>query len=371
MHIFKMLSRSHQLGNIKTVLSDSQRKPTVQMAFELLHIALKLRTLPTHYFSSFLYKKNVKNYLDYLDNREMSSIQKVLCDAGAVEILGNKLFFQQYYSMHGIPLPKLVGYNFKECGFVCKKGSLFQYDIRDLDSMRWALELMLPMSEGKSLFVKPISSSCGKGTRKIEVPRPRHAFSLMESQDIQRFFLTGSFLIQDEVLQHFELNNLNCTSVNTVRMDTFRASGEIPEVLSAFLRIGLSGSHIDNIAAGGIFVGIDVLSGTLKPHGYDKLSKGANIYYVHPGSGIQFDGFKLPFFEEAKKLALDAARLIPQAIVGWDIAISSEGPLLLEGNAVYYDVQLSDVAYGGYRNNHAFQKAAAIAHTLTKNVKPF
>jgi len=53
-------------------------------------------------------------------------------------------------------------------------------------------------------------------------------------------------------------------------------------------------------------------------------------------------------------------------MIGWDIAISNHGPVLIEGNARYYDMQLSDIAYGGYRNNPVFQKALALANSVNK-----
>jgi hypothetical protein len=44
--------------------------------------------------------------------------------------------------------------------------------------------------------------------------------------------------------------------------------------------------------------------------------------------------FKLPHWQEARKLAERAARLfLPLRTIGWDVALTEEGPLLLEGNA--------------------------------------
>ena len=367
MHIFNKLFRSHQYGNIAVVFRDAHRKPIPQMIYEFLHLFLKSRTLPTHYFASLLYKKGVTNYLDYLDMREIYRIQEILCDGNAVDILSNKLLFQEYYSMRHIRLPRLFAYNFNESGFVDKNGSWIRYDIRHIDSMRQFLEPILLMSGNGSLFIKPIRDSSGKRTRKIHAPT--HKLSLKEAEDIQGVLLADSFLIQAEVMQHQELSKLNHTSLNTIRMDTFKAGGGASEILSAVLRVGLAGKHIDNASSGGIFVGIDILNGTLKPHGYTLLSRGGSIYSIHPDSKIPFGGFRLPFFDEVKRLALDAANLIPKAIVGWDIAISNGGPVLIEGNAKYYGMDISDIAYGGYRNNHTFQKAKALANSLAKGTK--
>jgi len=354
---------SHWLSNLRMALRDGDRKPVCQMICEFIFLCMKMRELPVHYFTSFLYKKGQKNLMAHLGKKEMNLIQEIICDAGAVDILGNKLSFHQYYALHNISLPHLLGYNINESGFSCKDGNWVRYDISDFDSGSEYLSFVLAESMNKSIFIKPITGSCGHSTKKIRISSH---FSLQQMVDTLTFLSKGSFLIQDEIIQHMDLGILNDTSLNTIRMDTFKARGKRPEILSAFLRVGLSGSHIDNIQAGGIFVPIDIENGRLRAYGRNKLMKGARTYSMHPDSEILFSNFQLPFFADVKQLALDAASLMPQAMIGWDIAISNHGPVLIEGNARYYDMQLSDIAYGGYRNNPVFQKALALANSVNK-----
>jgi len=42
-------------------------------------------------------------------------------------------------------------------------------------------------------------------------------------------------------------------------------------------------------------------------------------------------------------------------LVGWDVAIGPESPVLVEGNSDY-DIATSDLSYGGYKANPVFQK---------------
>jgi len=52
-----------------------------------------------------------------------------------------------------------------------------------------------------------------------------------------------------------------------------------------------------------------------------------------PGTDTSFIGFKLPYWSEVKELALRAAAAFPGVrSIGWDIAISEQGPVLIEGN---------------------------------------
>lgn len=50
-------------------------------------------------------------------------------------------------------------------------------------------------------------------------------------------------------------------------------------------------------------------------------------------TGIKFDGFQIPYWEEIKEMVLEAALVNDKVnLVGWDVAISKNGPLIIEGN---------------------------------------
>ena len=78
--------------------------------------------------------------------------------------------------------------------------------------------------------------------------------------------------------------------------------------------------------------------GTLKSPACDK----ANACYTrHPETGTEFEGFKIPYFDEAVKMALEMAEDVKEhfGYVGWDICISESGPCAVEGNILPgYDV---------------------------------
>ena len=53
----------------------------------------------------------------------------------------------------------------------------------------------------------------------------------------------------------------------------------------------------------------------------------------HPDSGIIFDGYPLPFLKDAVDLCIKAHRLFYfNYIIGWDVAITDNGPLIVEAN---------------------------------------
>ena len=57
-------------------------------------------------------------------------------------------------------------------------------------------------------------------------------------------------------------------------------------------------------------------------------------YIKHPYSGTIIPGFQIPFWDEAKKMVLQAALVLPNVrFIGWDVAIAKDRPLLIEGNS--------------------------------------
>jgi hypothetical protein len=80
---------------------------------------------------------------------------------------------------------------------------------------------------------------------------------------------------------------------------------------------------------------IDLETGTLGPMTGDKPICLSNWVDWHPVTGMRVTGRVLPFWREVLELALAAHRQVPQRVlVGWDIALTAEGPMLIEGNSM-------------------------------------
>lgn len=135
-------------------------------------------------------------------------------------------------------------------------------------------------------------------------------------------------LLEEVLSQHEALAELYPDSVNTVRMITFRDPHDKLHVIASVLRIG-NGSVIDNFASGGMFTMLDDAGVALYP-GVDKQS---HIYPMHPVTGTPIQGFQVPHYSEIVEMVADAAKRLPTVpYVGWDIAVTPEGPSLIEAN---------------------------------------
>ena len=139
----------------------------------------------------------------------------------------------------------------------------------------------------------------------------------------------GPGILEEVVLQHPDMARLCPTSVNTVRIATLL--GDKKEgIVYAFLRIG-NGRVMDNVDCGGMAARVDLETGKLLTVGADKQG---NTFERQPLPGTPIIGFQVPYFEEAKKMCLEAMRVVPQVrFVAWDVAITPEGPRFIEGNS--------------------------------------
>jgi hypothetical protein len=214
--------------------------------------------------------------------------------------------------------------------------------------------LIKEKSSAGGIFIKKKEGSCGgKGIYKITSGELES-----DTAKLQNLFreITGSgFMFQDLVVQHDELNRLNPFCLNTIRIDTYTNRQHVSKVLSSFIRLGINQSHLDNVSSGGVFVGINLADGTLRSEAFSDFTHGKGKFFnIHPETGTRFEGFRIPFFQEAMKLATDAAYRIPQLkVIGWDIAIRPDGPILVEGNDTP-GLSFSEIGQNGFRNNPVY-----------------
>ena len=141
--------------------------------------------------------------------------------------------------------------------------------------------------------------------------------------------------------QHEQIARLNPTSLNTLRVLSYRNQNEVI-VLYVVIRIGRLGKTVDNETAGGINADIDLNSGTIIECAYG-TPKEKKIFTTDNGTVLK--GFEIPSFQKVidnvKELHL---RLPYFNLIGWDWGIDSAGvPILIEWNRA---PDLSQTAHG-------------------------
>jgi hypothetical protein len=261
-------------------------------------------------------------------------------------MLEDKLYFQLLFEKAAIPLPRMLGYN---CGvtFYDRTPTTIESPGAFLQVLRGVLD----HSANGIVFIKLRHGMQGEGVHRVTAETLGDARTF---EALHQDLIKGSYIFQEALQQHPAVSAIYPHSINTIRMDTFVHDDGQAEPLSAFMRFGGDGRHIDNACSGGCFVGIEFQSGCLKTYGHRLLEQGGGVYATHPTTGFRFEGFKIPFFSEAKSLVAQAALVAPaNRLVGWDVAIQPGGPALIEGNH-NYGVYVQDMAFEGYRRHPTF-----------------
>jgi hypothetical protein len=155
-----------------------------------------------------------------------------------------------------------------------------------------------------------------------------------------------NYIVQEAIQQHPILSSLNPTSLNTIRLTTFRKK-EDAVVLTSLLRMGRKNATVDNVSAGGIYCEID-RDGKMKKFAYSIKPTGV---YEKNDFGLPFEGIQIPRFKQIIEQAQKMHLVLPYTgIIGWDFTINDkEEVVLIEMNmnspGVY---QLIGPALGDY-----------------------
>lgn len=190
-------------------------------------------------------------------------------------------------------------------------------------------------------FVKPIGGKGGRGIERwdrVDRQTLRRGSEMISRAEIARRLAqrsaTEPCLIQPRIENHPDLADLNNGALATVRALTCLDEQSRPELVGAVFRMATGSNNVvDNMHAGGIVAGIDLAAGTLGPASNLGTDVRLGWLSAHPVTGAGIEGRVLPFAAKIKPFAESAHRAFAdRVIIGWDIAITPDGLLLVEAN---------------------------------------
>lgn len=178
----------------------------------------------------------------------------------------------------------------------------------------------------QKFIVKPYTGAEGRGISIID----------SKEYDNKQFLYTKLLtehphgcIIEELVIQNNEMGKIHPSSVNTIRISTIKYDDRV-EIIHPFAKFGQGSSVVDNGGAGGILASIDIESGMIT-RARDELGR---FYDIHPDTKEPIVGFEIPNWEDAKNLAKELANIIPSnRYTGWDLALTTNGWTMIEGNS--------------------------------------
>lgn len=329
-------------------LRDRNKKKWFQIIKEFMSLYLIEKKIPANYILCLLYRKNISNYKDYLSLNDSNRLLSWSYRQGDKHIVltENKLLFEELLIKNNIPIPKIIFHNSKSK--FTYQGNIIQIENRkDFFSF---LEKVFNETNLDRLFCKPINGF--KGQNIFILDKKTFRFS---TDTLLNLILSKEFIFQEVILQHESLDEINSSSINTLRVVTYKNQKNRIEILCGFIRLGRNGAIVDNAHAGGIFVSFNKETGKICHEGLQLLDNGGGVFYKHPDTGFVFDNFLIPYFNQVKEVVLKASSLFELPLLGWDVAITPSGPVIVEVNHDFY-LLFSDRMEHGLKNNPAFSK---------------
>ena len=192
-------------------------------------------------------------------------------------------------------------------------------------------------------MVKPCDGSGGRGIEIIDSGKNAGEaifLSLLRTRE-------GGFIAEELIRQSPAMASLHPNSVNTLRIPTVRTKEDVV-LFHPLLRVGVGDGFIDNATSGGIFALVDPGTGILFTEARDE--KG-HRFITHPDTCVPFPGFKLPDWEQAVSLAKELSLQVrSHRYVGWDLAHTDNGWVLVEGNPCGQIVMMQLFYESGFRD---------------------
>lgn len=280
-------------------------KGTFTILYDIFKHSLKYNTSILEYFQFGFYKKDMteSDKASWAGTGFMYEFQGYMNPRIYRDLLEDKTVFDKTYAnyMHH-----------------------FAVSLSDLKAAHDLGEKVLSNRSGKIVF-KIKDGGCGKRIYVADA-KSYNVDSMIKYMEEQNYDLVEEFVQQHEVI-----NKLAPTALNTVRIITqLRPDGNV-DIVGCRLRISVHGVT-DNLAAGNIAAFIDPETGIVTGKGvYSDITKPDTEF--HPVTGLRIPGTQIPFWKETLSIAREIAAIDHRnRSIGWDFAITTHGPDLIEGN---------------------------------------
>jgi hypothetical protein len=340
MGMFASIRTSFEVLRLTSGLPEVPQLKAARLAMRNISICRRGRYAPREAFERglFLSGSGPSECDGFISRKTLTKLQEALNPAHVKSRFRNKAAFHRHCEEHSLPVPTLWGqFDAGAAHFwECSSGS----PTRVVDQERFILTL-LP----ERFAVKHVTGSHGIGFNIIHRDGTsfRDAYGKRYSAaELVRMLKTASasgLLIQEVLMNHPAIARLSGTSaLQTCRLVTLIDQDGHSSIIYAFFKIiVLDDVVVDNCRGGqtgNFWAIIDRETGHLiSAFSLPQNGTGAQPEPTHPKTGATFTGFQLPFWKQTCALVHRAAvTALPARTVGWDIAITAAGPVIVEGN---------------------------------------
>lgn len=287
-----------------------------QVFKDFIYIFFVLRDFPDYYTVLRLWERDRAEWKYFYGSNynpyQRAALQKYLQPVEYNILFEDKYICHQLCDSGGIPVPEFLGYIQPAENYLQKITDIVdQIDdkiiIKDCRG-RGGQGIFLVYKEGRDILVR----------------QNLDTFPLSELK------ITSASIVQRFIKQHEALNKF-CSSINTIRTETILTKDNEVIVLGSFIRFGINNTFLDNQKLGGLSIGVNIETGEI----YETAMNGiGEVFSEHPDTGIPFKGFVIPYWKDVLALSEQMQRnFFYFKMLGPDIAITPDGPIIIEINA--------------------------------------
>ena len=192
-------------------------------------------------------------------------------------------------------------------------------------------------------IIKPsVGSDGGRGVHSFDVAEGVEIHTQKKIEEIVKDY-GRNFCIERKVHECDNLQQLNPTSCNTLRIHTMRCRKEHRiRLLSGYVRIGKMGQVVDNMLSGGTGARIyddGRLKNTVSCYPYRVYSK--------TESGVNLDGYQIENYSKIIDTCLAAHSRLPMFdLMGWDVTVDKEGNVIIIEYNPNPDIRIEQAIFG-------------------------
>lgn len=192
----------------------------------------------------------------------------------------------------------------------------------------------------RDLFGKPAHSQGGQGARWWKHIGPG-LYRDGDGRQVSREAIVDQcralsrprpYLLQPRLVNHPMIADLTSGALATLRIVTAGDRGAEPRFVSAVMKLPRGAQITDNLSSGSLIAPVDLATGTLGAAIADEI--GAEWTDRHPDTGGLVAGRQLPDWPAPVAVCVAGHRCFDLSIVGWDVAITGEGVVVVEANVV-------------------------------------
>ena len=299
-------------------------KNFLNVCIELVRLYIQWGCFPYHYFRYRLYHKyfsykTIRNYLPetifYYNILPKLNRELILLD--------DKKLCYDILSYHNIPTPHLYFYITNSIVYTSSHIAI----TTETEFIDYLLQIRT-----KNVIVGK-KNLCGSGGHDILFFNLDNGIIKLGLQQLSLKELCRQYdgwIFQEKLQNSPVIDELYSHSLNSFRLMTYMRGAKV-EVLYAMLKLGNNYKPTDNAHTGGMYIKVNINSGMLSSISYDEEF---NEYIKHPISNIEFRNKSIPCFRQVIDTARKAAKAFPYLrFIGWDIALTDAGPVVLEGNS--------------------------------------